>query len=704
MGRSKAGKSAKSNKSRSRTRRIKSYRRAVTRASYNIVLYEARMKSGLSRRKFARSLKILPLHYRLMESGYLKPGRRTKAKVSAYLGEDYQPYCEGISSYPEDLPEKERLKISVIFFNMLGAAPFRVFLCLLIFALLGCLSYGIREYGRCREEPMEDASIVLKEVLDGVRNEGGFTLSPSGSIARYEVYSVEGNSKMVSIKADPDDSFPYNIDFTVHHWTDEGRLSYLISLNEDAPGTVSAGYSDYATNQTYEAVIDRNGPVPVVKDLRSRISYIADPALTEELNAILLSRIDTFDSDIEALIHSRLGMDLGFDNLSRDGIGAYQAYNYRFIRSLIFMIGGGCLALIVLFCLIYSLIYGTKNGVRRTPMTNYNLVRYAKRAEPKTDLRLTPFLPDTLLSLIGSTILLLSSMRIVTYAFVFIGVGNLDLTTAGTLNTQFMNYFYLGMFLLYFLDFDTFLDDMRVMGKIFMYLLLYLGLFALEYSILSYLSESSSPLYQMAAGFTPPNMFGTICLYFVIMLFLFFTPRFVRTRKRLLAYRLCSLIPVAVIFGAHVIAKGSVQFFGHELPLMLRLLLNEEKIAFSVLCVGYLFMLFFLRLFYEHRYGTENARRIFNGNRFIWVKNGLTCGLIVLIVAVNALMGRSARAVDFGWGQTTDLLLLIPLILFYHPHKGPWNRAVDALTMGYYLFALCFGYLLAAGIVLAGGL
>ena len=363
---------------------------------------------------------------------------------------------------------------------------------------------------------------------------------------------------------------------------------------------------------------------------------------------------------------------------------------------------GGCLALLFLFCLIYSLIYGTKKGVRRQVMTNSNLIRYAMRIEPKNDLRLTPFLPETLLSIIGSSILMTSSFRLLTYAAVFVGIGDLDLSTAGVLNTQFMNFFYLGMFLLYFLDFDTFLDDMRVMGRIFLYLFLYLGLFALELGIMSYLANSGSPLFNFAASFTPPNMFGTISLYFVIMLFLFFTPRFIRSRKRLILYRLCSLIPVLIIFGAHVISKGSKALFGWQLPLWLRLLLSEEKIAFSVLCISYLFMTFFLRLFYEHRYGTDNARKIFNGNRFIWIKNLLTILLIVLIVVLNQLIGRSSKAIDFGWGQTTELLLLTPLILFYHPHKGPRSRFIDAVTMTYYLIALSAGYILAVGIILLG--
>ena len=704
MGRSKTRKDARSGKARARAKRIKSYRRAVNRASYNTVLYEARTRSGLSRFRFACALKIFPfLYYRLIESGYLKPLKHTREKISAYLGEDYVPYCEGISSYPEDLPGKKRLKITVWAFNVLGSLPFRIFLGLLVLGMLACLAYGYREYNHYNNNAMAEAPEDLLKLMNGIREQGSFTLSPGGTISRMEIYRMEGD-KLVTVKVDTDDSFPYNVDLTIHHWLEHGRISYSVSMDEQDPGTVSAGYSDYDTNQTYEGLIDVRGETPVLERLYSKISSVEDPALKEQLSAVMLSEIGSYHSDIEDLIFSELGLKVDLEQLRTDSVAAYSSYQSGFILSIVFLVLGGCLALLFLFCLIYCLIYGTKKGVGRQVMTNNNLVRYAMRAEPKTDLRFAPFLPETLLSIVGSTILFNSSLRLLSYAAVFVGIGDMDLSTAGVLNTQLMNFFYLGMFLLYFLDFDTFLDDMRVMGRIFLYLFLYLGLYALEYGIMSYLESSGSPLYNFAASFTPPNMFGTITQYFVIMLFLFFTPRFVTTRKRLVAYRLCSLIPVLIIFGTHVISKGAKTLFDWDLPLSLRLLLSEEKIAFSVLCVSYLFMTFFLRLFFEHRYGTDNARKIFNGNRFIWIKNSLTCLLIAVIVGVNQLLGNNSQAVDFGWGQTTDLLLLTPLILFYHPHKGPRSRFVDALTMTYYLIALTAGYFLAVIVIVLGGL
>ena len=394
-------------------RRTKSYHTAVNRTSYNKYLYEARMRSGLSRRRFARTLRILPLFYRLIESGYIKPGRHFREKVSAYCGEDYKTYCEGISSYPEDLPGKKPLGITVWFFNVMGSLPFRIILCLLIISALGCLAYGFREYDHYDRHAMADAPDALKKLMSGIREEGSLTLSPSGTIARKEIFRTEGNTKMVSVKADTDDSFPYNVDFTVHYWSDSGRLSYHVCLDKEDPDTVSAGYSDYTTGQSYDARIDVSGETPVLISLYNKVYSVDDAALTEQLKETVLSKVSSFRPEVEALIREELGLDIDFAQLHRDSAAAYARYNSGWILSIVFLVLGGCMTLLLLFFLIYCLIYGTKNGVRRQVLTGSNLISYAMLSEPKTDIKLFPFLPETLLSLIGSTILMRSSFRVI---------------------------------------------------------------------------------------------------------------------------------------------------------------------------------------------------------------------------------------------------------------------------------------------------
>ena len=675
------------------------------RISYNMYLYKKRMQSGLSRREFRKAFNLFPLHYYLLECGYLKPSRKTRTIFSAYFGEEFEDYCQGIASYPEDIPPKPRLKITVWAFDLIGSLYIRIALCLMAALFAGLFAYGLMEYHTYQNTRNIDCPEDLNRLKFAVRTNGFMTISPNVSLTRLEVFNLEGSEKMASIKVDTDDEFPYNIDFVLHYWSDTGRLSYSVSLDEYKPGIISVGYSHYVTNTSYTGKIDLSGEQPVLTGLFQQKDPVDDEDVYALISAAMLEKADTFLPEMDSLIEKAMGEKISFLTLGKQAYEASSKYTFNFIRILVFMVLGGVLTLLCLFVFIFGILYGTKNGVVREPMASTNMISIPHHKQPRADIRFAPFLPETLLSVAGSSILLLSSTRIITYAYVFLGKGNLDLNTAGVLNTQYMNYFYLGMFLLYFLDFDIYLDDMRVIGRVFLYLFLYLGLYGLEYGLLDYLETSTSPLYHLASSLTPPNMFGTICLYFVIMLFLFFTPKFIKKHRGLILYRCCSLIPVAIIFTSHIVSKVSDLLIMKEQTLAVRLLFNEERIAFSLLCVSYLFMVYFLRLFFERRYGTEDALKIFNGNRYIWLKNILTVALIVVIVVLNQLLGRSSKAFDLGWGHSTDLLLLIPLILFYHPHKGARNKLLDAIDMGYYIFALMYGYISALlMVVVEGGL
>jgi hypothetical protein len=48
------------------------------------------------------------------------------------------------------------------------------------------------------------------------------------------------------------------------------------------------------------------------------------------------------------------------------------------------------------------------------------------------------------------------------------------------------------------------------------------------------------------------------------------------------------------------------------------------------------------------------------------------------------------------------MIVIIPFILLYHPHKGKRNRITDYLILFLYLFTMITAYIAAAIIVLLG--
>jgi hypothetical protein len=142
-----------------------------------------------------------------------------------------------------------------------------------------------------------------------------------------------------------------------------------------------------------------------------------------------------------------------------------------------------------------------------------------------------------------------------------------------------------------------------------------------------------------------------------------------------------------IIIFKYIIFHGANTSFGWNLPNWAYYLFASERITFSLLCVSYLYGIYFLRLFFKYKYGDDMATNYFNGNRFLFAKNTLVCVIIIVISVIDLLVARIPNAKSWGFGYTYYTLLLIPLLFFYHPHKGPRNKIVDYITLALYIIA-----------------
>jgi hypothetical protein len=100
-----------------------------------------------------------------------------------------------------------------------------------------------------------------------------------------------------------------------------------------------------------------------------------------------------------------------------------------------------------------------------------------------------------------------------------------------------------------------------------------------------------------------------------------------------------------------------------------------------------------MRLFFVWRYGKDRATTFFNGNKFLWIKNIMVSLIIIVIGIVEFCLKDNPTAHKLGLGMYWNILFLIPLLLFYHPHKGPRNIILDWTTLFFYIIAISFAYI-----------
>ena len=638
--------------------------------SYNLFLYRKRKALGLGMRAFARKLHIGLFRYHLIENGYIKPSRKDISVISSVLETDYAPFTEGLASYPEEKPETgEKFRKLYDFYGS------RVFRCVMVLFCLASLFFLVAsriDYSAVRNDPSRYFSEDCRALYNALAENGETSLSVYDSFYRPCVYRAE-EDKYISLKGDYDPDKTGTFSFRTVYWTEEYRCSLTPLYMKENDIYFSVQMTEIASGKNLLYSYTRTEGVT---------SFWEVP---EAYGRVIKEYADSFFADYDGLIREKLSLDLSAEKIFTEAVTVKDRVSETERNAEILYFITIVTGLLSLFGLIYSFVYGTRNGKGRDFSRRLPDPRRGTR-EPRTDIRFFPFIPETVFEIIGIILLAFASLRFQIYLVVaFMPGAGLAVDEIRNMYDFFMMIFYAGMFLLYFIDFDLFMDDRRVIRNFFAYLLVFVGLYLTEQIFLRMLNDES--LLFSVIGTKLPNMFGSISMYFLIMYLLYFTPKFINTRKKLILFRSLSAVPVILLFGTYVIFNGANTSFGWNLPNWALYLFASERIPFSLLCVSYLFGVYFLRLFFIRRYGEEAARRLFNGNRFLFLKNGMACLIIMILAVADQFIADIPGARSWGFGYMFFALFLVPLVLFYHPRKGPRNRIVDYVILVLYFLA-----------------
>ena len=716
--------------------------------SYNIVLYEKRMSLKMNRRQFAKELGIPFPFYIMIESGYRKPFKKECEKISKYLELDFNQYLVGEASYPTDIPDKKKKKIIQWWYHLITLKSVKIVAGVFAFFLIALIPTSFIINNHIDTHTRDFFSAEYLQFHDALVDKGETSISIVDTFTRPEIYSVTENTdfvKYVSIKGYYEEKKTGGKTLAINFWENatqgENKYEYRSTTglssyrdnkyylyNEIAFSTDYSPYEDLSGYQDLEKSMEGfivvnsmfaldaiDNTAEIMRFEFNGLSEKKIKSLTNDKPGIIMElkrqtedlvkekAIIPFFNDMDDLISEKLNLNIDTKEVIVKGtLNAANTINTALFVSLGMLILGIVLGGALVFFEIYAFAYGVKFGEeeKRQFKIRGNLITLNSRKEMKTDIKIGPFLPETFLEILGILIIMVASLRILTYVEYIFGANGLTFSETQDAFSVLNNLFFYGMFLLYFIDFDIFLEDKRVIRNIFLYLFIFIGIYGLEVKILDMIVESRSLVLMQITKVKFPNMFFSISCYFAIMFFLFYTPKFIKNKKSLVAFRLISLIPTILIFVWYFIFWCANDYWGWNLPNEILYLFDSEKIGFSILCVLYLYSYFFLRLFFEKKYGTERAHKFFNGNRFLWIKNLLTVFIIFLVWLMSYLLRDNDTAVSLGLTSASGVYTLIPILLFYHPHKGERNKVIDYSTLFLYVMALAFGYILAARLVL----
>ncbi len=688
--------------------------------SYNELLYQKRMEKGMSKREFARFLGVPTLFYRYYENGYVKPGKKYVERISDKLGIDYSLNFVGAASYPSELPE-EMTKFEKWYRRLLSKLWVKIVLVVFLLLSITTISVSFYKNNEITSHADQYYSEKYLQFVSEVKEKGSMTFSLLHELTRPEIH-ISDDEKYVSISTSSETFAIRDLNAYIRYKGDDYSIYYIVPNSaKGATEYLTVQYIDYVNLEKYISsfnIVDSKFVFTDSITLENGNPVESSAEIYQTVKEKMLSKIENVNTDLTSLIKEKTGMEYDFYNeLLIDHKEGANKNLFAEIMSLAMGIIGIGLTGLFLFAILFSFFFGIKEEKKKLELGRIDTMSIESenktRGSPNTvtekqkeniammkkDIPFFPFLPETVLEIIGICLIALGSVRIFLNLEMLFYSSGVTQEMYNQTSTNLFRLFTVGMFLLYFIDFDIFLDDSRSLRNFFLYGIVFFGLYFIECILIEYLAKTRGLIFILRDYYVVPNNFGTISCYFGIMFFLFYTPKNINTKKKTIIFRLMCLIPIAWIIASSVIFEN-YKALGLDFNTWQVYFFDSERPQFSLLCVSYLVGLYLIRLYFKKKYGQEAAKRFFNGNRFYYIKNIFIC-LIVAAIAVNEYCLRNYTSNIKGIGSYYQIVYLIPMLLFYHPHLGKRCKPLDYFTLILYGLFFSFGYLLAAILILA---
>ncbi|MCR5229456.1 MAG: helix-turn-helix transcriptional regulator [Solobacterium sp.] len=642
--------------------------------SYNRYLYNLRKEKGLTRAEASKASGVSAHFLRLYEEGFRIPSFRHLEKLSLYYEDDLieRFFYEDIS-FPEPLEDplssgssKSHKKPGIIH--------------ILLIALSALILWFGFSYRNRLDREGKNYGPKYRQLINLVRDRGTFTTN---------YYKAE----MLREISDADDhSFAeISVDFAGLYY-DSSFISVLRNRDGFRVITCQFGY-DNSRDDIYLTAVTDDGLLVTAGGKyyggkKADILELTVSAGSSDHKDIMIDSETLADAvgeaseNMDRMLGNRLGSDTTlYEILSERELGASTDRRLNFL-SYLFIYGGIILLGILLSEFFYKLFRNVIPGD-----IYYVSLKHRKRQELRSDIHFGPFIIESYMLVIALLLLLFSLVRFLSSAVAATGVLETIGITADNLTSIGTNAFYIGMFLMSLTQMDIFISDRQLIRNLIYCLGAYITIYALEAFTYSFFVNIGASVLSSMSENIPGNIFGVNAMEYLCALFLFFTPEFLKKNRVLtVLWRICSVIPMLVVFYIYIVGNAySVIFFEEPSPYF-RLLVPPRYFPLAIITFLVIYITYFMRVYYARKYGVRRAKFYLDSNSFQMTKNMFVCSLIVIMAAAEYLLQNNEYAKIIGFNGNYSIIFTVPLLLFYHRHIGRRNKAFDRITRyAYYI-------------------
>lgn len=626
--------------------------------SYNKRLFIEREKKGLSLKDAAKGIGISRFALFLYENGYFRPSKKALTKIKEFyeIKEDFKAEEEYPQSYEFTSKEKKPKKKRLLFFGIISTLALGIF-----FSGAGLFNESTNSdkhyFGEVYEEAKRVAFEKGKPGRDLITDSEYYYLADGDDPSNGMIIFYTKNSVL-----------NFNTTIITHSIIDSEKPEYGLNHLQFQFGD-KLSTDSYICKVTYKSskakillTCDFEYKNEEVKTLNNlAIQKLGETDISEEFLLFLINFSITGDVySFSKILSNSLGREVDFYNdflfareQGRKTIYRMQIWGLSLLSFSIpaFFIG--------IALLVFTLIKGSKKLEKVNTLNNDNKI---SKPLPK-DLNINVGIPDYLIIWL-SRIMAFGSLAMMLLS----SLGGLFLSLPPLFKDQtFLDFlricFIAAPFLRQLVIVRSIKNAKIVLKEFTKFSLLHIFIASFE-SILIYVTSMWG--YDVASllySYIPSTIFYVTALNYLIAIFLFVTPSFIKSKKQVIIYRLLSLIPFGIIIASTIISNAHDLFYGFESNIYLAFWISNPNLCLTIIVALFIYVTYFIDVYFRHRFSSKDAELFKNGNLYMLILN-VTCVLIMVLIAlVDMAFKGNEIAYYLGVGNNIWILTLIPFIL-----------------------------------------
>jgi transcriptional regulator with XRE-family HTH domain len=692
----------------------------------NAYLYQLRKEKGLKLKEAAKGAKVSFITLYLYERGYLPISSNDLSDIAAFYGVESASLLDNLG-YPtpiEDRGEAEDKGSKLDKFKKgLMSWPSIIAFFAVAATCVSLFGVGIHDVQEVNNNPSRFYDSNILDLVSYV-NKNGEAVEQTGEDGTTKTYRgveyKEGTTNLIDVltRDGSNDWLGFQSVFSL------GDNQLIFAFQDDSATRIEVTFGEYglsSAEMTYtgKAYYD-NGEYVVESLTDSNQKAIEDQSVISAKQALVKDYPSKNETLFEGLTKQvGLAQGVAFHDLLQSQVNgnADKAPLLRMGNNFIlaFSLSGATFVFVSFLLLVLRL---TKKRHKETIAEIKIESSPFEEVKPlEKNMSLQPYIPETALRMIVLVLVLICSIVIFQLTAVIDGISFTSFKDiAAILSDAFKNKSELlalariwplipvATLLWFFVRIEIMQARGNIVPQILMFFFFGILYYVAEYSF-SFYWASSSDIYHyylmmLFTAFMPGNMFWGICCFSLIVLFLLTTPAGIKSKPARICWRLLAILPAGYLLLSYFYSVGTSLWGWATWPSYAADLLYRKQLTPTLFAISYPLCLYFYRRHINKKYGPENAAIYASGNRYYFMKNIFAASIIAVIALLNAAMQGNALAGTLDMKKSYWIAILIPLVLFYHPHVGKRNTIFDLAFALTYAAFFSFGYVYLARVVL----